>query len=296
MRSVGEPKIVDLGAAIDLGALGVPRGARLFALLGGYGPSGSIKDAAVALVLDAAVADGALQPGKPVAEISNGSMARSLVWAASRLGSPVYLSFPGASQAKIDGIVGVGKAQLLAFDAPTATGHPIVDFFAGFEAACQARGYFYLDQTRSKVFAPAYQALVPDVLATLARRHDVSKLDSLVCGVGTGSTVVGLGRGVKAASREARVIGVEPAKAPGHAPPWDDLPGLRNTAMFHWDDLGGKVGVDSYLRVEVDSRVEVSMKDAQSAHRRLADAGIVASLAAGAVVAGAASAIAGGGA
>ncbi len=67
-----------------------------------------------------------------------------------RLGSPAYLSFPGGCQASIDGIVGAGKARFLAFDPPSTSGHPIVDFFAGFESVCRDRGYFYLDQTRNK--------------------------------------------------------------------------------------------------------------------------------------------------
>ena len=180
MGAVGGPRVVDLGTTIDLAALGISTRARVFALLGGHNPSGSLKDAAVARVLDAAVACGALLPGQPIAEISNGSMARSLVWAAGRLGSPAYLSFPGGCQASIDGIVGAGKARFLAFDPPSTSGHPIVDFFAGFEAACRDRGYFYLDQTRNKAFALAYDALVPEVLETLARRHGVAKLDSLV--------------------------------------------------------------------------------------------------------------------
>lgn len=297
-RASVEPVVVDLGARIDLAALGVPARARVFALLGGHHPSGSLKDAAVAQVLDAAVACGALLAGGPIAEISNGSMARSLVWAAGRLGSPAHLSFPGASQARIDGIVGAGKARLLAFDPPSTSGHPIVDFFAGFEAACRDRGYFYLDQTRNKAFVLAYDALAPKVLETLARRHGVAKLDSLVCGVGTGSTLIGLGRGIKRANPEAWTVGVEPASAPSLVPPWQDLPGLRNTAVFHWDDVCGRAGLDNYVREEVDRRLDVSTERAESCRRVLAGSGIDASLGGGAVLAGGAQTLAalGGGA
>jgi cysteine synthase len=286
MGAVGGPRVVDLGTTIDLAALGISTRARVFALLGGHNPSGSLKDAAVARVLDAAVACGALLPGQPIAEISNGSMARSLVWAAGRLGSPAYLSFPGGCQASIDGIVGAGKARFLAFDPPSTSGHPIVDFFAGFEAVCRDRGYFYLDQTRNKAFAFAYDALVPEVLETLARRHGVAKLDSLVCGVGTGSTLIGFGRGIKRANPEAWTVGVEPASRPKNVPPWEDLPGLRNTAVFHWDDVCGQAGLDNYLREEVDGRLDVSAERAESCRQLLADSGIEASLGGGAVLAG----------
>ena len=286
MPAMGGPKVVDLGARIDLAALGISTCARVFALLGGHAPSGSLKDAAVARVLDAAVARGALLPGQPIAEISNGSTARSLVWAAGRLGSPAYLSSPGGSQASLDGIVGAGKARFLDFHPPSTSGHPIVDFFAGFEAVCRRCGYFYLDQTRNKAFALAYDALAAEVLEALARRHGVAKLDSLVCGVGTGSTLIGLGRGIKRANPEAWTVGVEPASRPENVPPWEDLPGLRNTAAFHWDDVCGQAGLDSYLRGEVDRRIEVSAERAQSCRGLLADSGIDASLGAGAVLAG----------
>ena len=178
-------------------------------------------------------------------------MARSLVWAATMLGSPACLSYPGGCQASIDGIVGAGKARFLAFDAPSTSGHPIVDFFAAFEAVCRDCGYFYLDQTRNKAFALAYDALAAEVLEALARGHGIAKLDSLVCGVGTGSTLIGLGRGIKRANPEAWTVGVEPASQPKNVPPWDDLPGLRNTAVFHWDDVCGRTGLDNYLREEV---------------------------------------------
>ncbi len=286
MRAIGRPKVVDLGSTIDLAALGISTRARVFALLGGHNPSGSLKDAAVARVLDAAVARGALRPGQPIAEISNGSMARSLVWAATMLGSPACLSYPGGCQASIDGIVGAGKARFLAFDAPSTSGHPIVDFFAAFEAVCRDCGYFYLDQTRNKAFALAYDALAAEVLEALARGHGIAKLDSLVCGVGTGSTLIGLGRGIKRANPEAWTVGVEPASQPKNVPPWDDLPGLRNTAVFHWDDVCGRTGLDNYLREEVDRRLDVSAQRAESCRRLLADSGIEASLGAGAVLAG----------
>jgi cysteine synthase len=279
VQSLGEPKVVDLGT------LGLMTGARVFALLGGSYPSGSLKDVAVARLLDDARTRGALQPGQPIAEISNGSMARSLAWAANQLGSPAYLSFPGASQSAIDGIVGAGKARILSFDIPATSGHPIVDLFAGFGAACRDRGYFYLDQTRNKAFARAYRALVPELLETIGRRYGVGKLDSLVCGVGTGSTLIGLGRGIKDMNPKARVIGVEPAGLPTHVPPWEDLPGLRNTALFHWDDVCNEVGLDNYIRGDVDRRLEISAERAKSFLVRLADAGIEAGLAAGAVLA-----------
>jgi cysteine synthase len=294
---VGEPNVVDLGAVLDLAALGIPRHARVFALLGGHAPSGSLKDAAVAQVLDAAAARGDLRPGQPVAEISHGSTARSLVWAAGKRGSAVFLSFPGATQARIDAIVGAGRARLLAFDPPATTGHPMVDFFAGFEITCRASGYFYVDQTRNRSFALAYAAFVPEVLAVLERRHGVSKIDSLACGVGTGSTLMGLARGLKRVSQgawRARIVGVEPARALDLVPPWEDLPGLRNTATFHWDDVLGKEGVDNYVRNEVDVRVEVSAAAAQSCRTLLADSGIDASLGAAAVLAGGARTIADG--
>jgi cysteine synthase len=298
VQPADELRVVDLGAAMDLGTLGISTRARVLALLGGHHPSGSLKDAAVSRVLEEVVTRGELRPGQAVAEISNGSTARSLVWAARLLGSPVYLSFPGASQATLDAIVGPGRARLLAFDAPTTTGHPMVDFFAGFEAACRQRGYLYLDQTRNKAFALAYGAVVSCLLETVARTHGVSALDSLVCGVGTGSTLIGMGREVKRAYRDAQVLGVEPVSAPTRVPPWEDLPGLRNTAAFHWDDVCGSRGLDNYLREEVDGRIEVSVGDAAACQQRLADAGITASLAAGAVLAGGARSIAarGGGA
>jgi cysteine synthase A len=285
-RALAEPEIVDLGAAIDLRALGVPAHVRVFALLGGHNPSGSLKDAAIVRVLDAAVARGALVQGQPIAEISNGSTARSVVWAAGRLGSPVHISFPGGSQARLDEIVGAGKARFLPVGPSSAGGHPLVEFFDGFEMACRELGYFYLDQTRNKAFALAYDALVPQVLETLARRHGVAKLDSLVCGVGTGSTLIGLGRGIKRTNSEARTVGVEPASRPESTPPWEDVPGLRNTSAFHWDDVCGEPGLDNYLRDEVDDRLDVSARSAGSCRQLLADAGIQAGLGAGAVLAG----------
>ena len=145
--------LVDLRKHLDCASWHIPDDVGLFALLGGHCPSGSLKDVALLHVIHTAVTRGELAPGRPVAEISNGSMARSVVWAAGRIGSPVYLSFPGVSQSLVEEIVGAGKATALQVAPSRDFSHPMLGFFAAFEACCKERNYFYPDQTRNKAFA-----------------------------------------------------------------------------------------------------------------------------------------------
>jgi len=107
---------------------------------------------------------------------------------------------------------------------------------------------------------------------------------ALVGGVGTGSTLIGLGRGFRESGHHVSVIGVEPAPSEASGgPPWDNIEGLRNTQIFHWDDFLERKGVDNYGRSEVSHRLEATLPDALEGQELLKKGGIEATPAAGAI-------------
>jgi hypothetical protein len=102
---------------------------------------------------------------------------------------------------------------------------------------------------------------------------------------------IGFGRGLNEAG-PCKIAGVEPLRSSTSMPPWEDIPRLRNTQAFHWDDLVGASGIDNYIRAEVHDRIEVSREQAILHTKLLRQGGIEAGPAAGATLCGARQAIA----
>jgi cysteine synthase len=280
------PCVVNLRDHLDFAALGVANQTRAYALLGGIYPSGSIKDVGLLGALHKAWRSGRYRKGQPLAEISNGSMARSVSWLSGGLGVECFIAFPGSTKDQVGAICGGNRVRHLDIQSSHLDeGHPLVRYFDGFEKRCQQCELFYPHQTRNPDFRAAYRDLGALVLDELRQRYAVVKVDQIIGSIGTGSTLLGLSEGVAlpGASRP-EVTGVEPAlRSNPSSMPWEDIPGLRNTRAFHWSEFGRN---DAYDAALVDRRVEVTRSDAARQADTLARGGLRGGLSAGATLVG----------
>ena len=279
------PTIVDLSEHIDRARLGIAESVSFYGLLGGDNPSGSLKDVGVSSVLRHALGLGIWSPPAPIAEVSNGSMARSLAWAARTWGVDSYVAYPGSSPESVARIGGSTELQYL--DVPASSeghDHPLVRYFHDFEAECQKRSFYFLDQTRNHMFRLGYEEMVPGVLRQLQELHGAAEVNCIVGAVGTGSSLGGIVAGMeKKMSRTVHSVGVEPVKSHGTNLPWHDIPGLRNTEAFHWLQFSE---VDTYDAQLIKERIEVTLCRAQERTDLLCRGGIRAGLSSGAALEG----------
>ena len=230
-------------------------------LLEGHHPGGgSIKARLVAHLLAGARRADRWSPGQGLVEMSPGNTALALACFGRQHGSPVELIVPDtmspAQQAAIRSAG--GRLHIL----PAAAGPPGA---MAHIAARQAEGWHWLNQYTDPAAPGAYTALAERLLAARPQT------DALVAAVGTGSTLTGMGRVLRAQRPGARLIAVEPA--PGAA-----IPGLRNTRLQHMGPA------ERYDRDLPDQTVEVTAEQARSGCAQLRRAGVQASLCGGAVL------------
>ena len=235
---------------------------RILAKLEGQNPGGSIKDRIALSLVDAAEADGTLQPGQTILEPSSGNTGISLAMIGRRLGHPVRIVMPDNTT--------VERAQLLRLLGAEIVHSPGAEGSNGAIRMAQR-----LVEDDPSLFMP-YQygndanpraheeETGPEILAA------VPEVDVFVAGLGTGGTLTGVGRCLKRARPGVRVVAAEPL-------PGEQVQGLRSLE----EGFVPPVLDESVL----DDRFLVSNRDALIGLRRLTrDEGIFAGLSSGAVV------------
>jgi len=187
-------------------------GVRIFAKLEGQNPTGSIKDRIVAYMLQRAKARGDLKPGQDVVEATTGNTGISLAMLGRRLGHRVRAIVPetvfpdvvqalhayGAEIQWVPAELGIKSALEAARDISRREGAYLLDQF---ESADNPRSH--------------YETTAVEIL------RQQPDIDVFVCGLGTGGTIMGVGRRLREANPRVQLVAAEPH-------PGNQLQGLRS--------------------------------------------------------------------
>jgi len=163
---------------------------RLFLKLENQNPGGSIKDRIALSMIEAAEAEGKLQPGGTVIEATAGNTGLGLALVAGAKGYRVLLVIPDKmSQEKISHVRALG-AEVQIARSDVTRGHPEYYQDVAARLAEQIPGSFYVNQFGNPANPLAHERTTgPEIWEQM--RHDV---DAVVVGVGSGGTLTGLGR------------------------------------------------------------------------------------------------------
>src|SRR5437899_2851844 len=163
---------------------------RLFLKLENQNPGGSIKDRIALSMIEAAEAEGKLEPGGTVIEATAGNTGLGLALVAGAKGYHVLLVIPDKmSQEKISHVKALG-AEVRITRSDVTRGHP--EYYQDMAArlAEEIPGAFYVNQFGNPANPLAHERTTgPEIWEQM--RHDV---DAVVVGVGSGGTLTGLGR------------------------------------------------------------------------------------------------------
>ena len=163
---------------------------QLFLKLENQNPTGSIKDRVALAMIEAAEGEGKLQPGGTVIEATAGNTGLGLALVAGAKGYRVVLVIPDKmSQEKISHVKALG-AEVVLTRSDVTRGHP--EYYQDIAArlAEEIPGGFYVNQFGNPANPLAHERSTgPEIWEQM--RHDV---DAIVCGVGSGGTLTGLGR------------------------------------------------------------------------------------------------------
>jgi len=163
---------------------------QLFLKLENQNPGGSIKDRIALSMIEAAEAEGNLQPGGTVVEATAGNTGLGLALVAGAKGYRVLLVIPDKmSQEKISHVRALG-AEVRITRSDVTRGHPEYYQDVAARLAQEIPGAFYVNQFGNPANPLAHQRTTgPEIWEQM--RHDV---DAIVVGVGSGGTLTGLGR------------------------------------------------------------------------------------------------------
>jgi cystathionine beta-synthase len=180
---IGDTPLVEI-TRIDTGPC------QLFVKLENQNPTGSIKDRVALTMIEAAEQDGKLQPGGTVIEATAGNTGLGLALVAGAKGYRVILVIPDKmSQEKISHVKALGAEGVMARSDVTR-GHPEYYQDVAARLAAEIPGGFYVNQFGNPANPLAHERSTgPEIWEQM--RHDV---DAIVCGVGSGGTLTGLGR------------------------------------------------------------------------------------------------------
>ncbi len=202
---VGRTPLVEIRYRCD----GAPR--RLYAKYESRNMTGSIKDRMACHILGEAYARGELQPGDTIVEASSGNTGISFAALGRALGHPVQVFLP-------DWMSPERRALIESFGAEVVPVSRAAGGFVGAVAMAKARAaedprVFSPRQFENAGNARAHASSTgPEILLQLeafGRRPA-----AFVAGVGTGGTVMGVGRALRAAFAEVAVHPLEPANSP----------------------------------------------------------------------------------
>jgi cysteine synthase len=172
---------------------------------------GSIKDRMALHVLRAAYADGSLQPGDSIAEATSGNSGISLAAIGRALGHPVQIFMPDWMSAE-------RVALIRSFGAEVSPVSKNQGGFLGCIRACgelarDKSGIFLPHQFSNWANAEAHRSSTgPEIAEQLDRRGH--RVTAFVAGVGTGGTVMGVGRYLRTVNPLVQVHPIEPAESP----------------------------------------------------------------------------------
>lgn len=172
-----------------------------------FNPGGSVKDRIGLAMIEAAEKSGALQPGGLIIEPTSGNTGIGLAVAAAVKGYRMILTMPET--------MSIERRKLLAAYGAQIVLTPGAEGMAGSiakakELQAQNPGSFIPQQFEN----PANPAYHVTHTAEEIWRDTGGKVDAFVAGVGTGGTLSGVGKGLKAHNPALQLIAVEPSDSP----------------------------------------------------------------------------------
>ncbi len=257
LLAIGNTPMVRLDLPLDVGD------AEIHVKSEQLNPGGSVKDRPVLRMLVEAVLSGELTREKTIIDATSGNAGIAYAMIGATLGFKVQLVMPSnASQERKKRLVAHG-AEIIYTDPMLGYDETLREVKRRYEG--DPNRYFYCDQY-SNVNNPQahYDTTAEEVL------RQTPGITHFVAGVGTGGTITGVGRRLKEARPDVRIVLIN----------FDEWPGVEGLKP-----LGqGHIVPDTFDESVVDETVMIDVDDASEMSRLLAAHGIFAGQSAGAYV------------
>ncbi len=213
-----QPKRDILGAIGDTPLIEVPglspkRRVRIFAKLEGHNPTGSVKDRVAKYLVQDAEKKGLLKPGQTIVEPTSGNTGIGLAMVARVRGYKMKAVMPASVSPERVELLKAFGADVIFSAADKGTNESIL---VARELA-QKHPDWYMPYQYGNAANPQahYETTAPEII------RDMPGVDAFVAGLGTGGTLMGVGRRLKEHNPDVKVVATAPH-------PDDVVQGLRS--------------------------------------------------------------------
>lgn len=235
-------------------------------------PSGSAQDRSVIAMVEAAEADGRIQPGDTLIDASSGSTGVALAACGAAKGYRVIVAVPEDASREKQTLIQALGAELIRTPAGLPSTHPKshMSVAARLEGVI-SRSCFLNQQSNPAAVHAHREGTAVEIL-----KQTGGMLDVVVVGAGTGATLTGIAQGLKRQIPNLQVVGVDPVGS--------ILAGGAETRPYLLEGLGNDTVPEVLDRSVVDRWIKVDDRHAfQTARRLLREEGLLCGGSSGAV-------------
>ncbi|MHB1988949.1 MAG: cystathionine beta-synthase [Acidimicrobiales bacterium] len=169
-------------------------------------PGGSVKDRPAVAMIDAAEAAGLLKPGGTIVEGTSGNTGVGLAIVAARRHYKCVFVMPDKMAPEKIALLRAYGAQVVVCPTAVPPDHPDSYYSVTARLAEEIPGAFHPDQYHNPENPAAHVATTgPEIW-----RQSAGRVTHFVAGIGTGGTISGIGRYLKAQNPDIQVIGADP--------------------------------------------------------------------------------------
>ncbi|HBY05764.1 MAG: Cysteine synthase [candidate division TM6 bacterium GW2011_GWE2_42_60] len=191
---------------------------KILAKLEGGNPGGSVKDRIALFMLQDAKKRGLLTAGKKIIEATSGNTGIGLASLAAVFGYSFVAVMPESVSRERRKLLEAFGAELILTDGPKGTNYAIE--VARKMVKDHPDQYVMLDQFENQANVQAhYETTGSEII------RDVPEITHFVSAMGTGGTLMGVGRRLREFNPTVQIIGVEPK-------PFSTIQGLRNMTAY----------------------------------------------------------------
>jgi cysteine synthase len=259
-KAIGYTPLVELTKISD------SKKVRILAKLEGQNPGGSasIKDRVAKYMLEKAERSGELTKDKTIIEATSGNTGIALAWLGHQKGYRVTIVMPDSMSRERQQLLRIYGAELILTEGVYGVQKAVE---TAREMAARDERYYNPDQFSNPANPLAhYETTAVEIMDDFP----YDRVDALIAGIGTGGTIVGIGRRLREKFPGLPIIGVEP-------PPDDNIQGLKCVGEGNTPPI-----LDLSL---ISERAKVTSQQAAAATRELLEKeGIFAGLSSGAVI------------
>jgi [CysO sulfur-carrier protein]-thiocarboxylate-dependent cysteine synthase len=186
---------------VELPRLSPKPGVRIYAKLEGHNPTGSVKDRVAKSMIEAAEAEGAIEPGQTILEPTSGNTGISLAMICRRKGYPLKVVMPDNVTEERTQLLSMYGAEIVYSEGAKGSNGAVEVALEMAEDPSFYMPYQYGNEANPLAH---YNGTAVEIL------EELDEVAAFVGGLGTGGTLMGNGRRLKEENPDTLVVAAEP--------------------------------------------------------------------------------------